>query len=146
MKLIRMVVCGFVLGFLGVGPLFADSYECSFNPSRMQKGLIPKTLRIDRPDSTRHARITDTITEANGIERVWAEIPVENDKKVTIKWELKNFNVPRLALLTGIRQEIVSVTYRASVYTVTRKIILTATPKAYRIATVRVKGRCKVLH
>ena len=106
-------------------------------------------MRIDWPNYLKPARITDSVTEANGLRNVIATIPIDNSKRVTFSWTLPTIPVPHLSRIVGGRfNNPVNVNYRATVFHGSGKVILSASPKvayAYASQSVRAEGHCKVL-
>ena len=148
MKLIRMAVCGLLLCTIGVGPSLADSYLCTFKPNRIEKDLIPATLRIDWPNHLNPAKISDNIGVKNGIKSVHSELPIHTGKRISFKWRLQQINIPNLGLLVGFAaRPRADVIYFANYYPASKKIILRADPLLkYKPTTdfIRAVGRCTI--
>ena len=129
--------------------LWADSYQCTFKPRHVEQGLVPETMQIDWPNYLKPPRITDSVTQANGLRNVTATVPIENSKRVTFVWRLPTIPVPYLSRIVGGRiSRSVKVDYRATVFHGSGKVILSARPLvavAYASEGVRAQGRCKVI-
>jgi len=129
--------------------LWADSYQCTFKTRHVEKGLMPATLRIDWPNYLKPAHITDTITEANGLRNIFAEVPIENAKRVTFSWKLEQIFVPNLSAIVNTRSRgRVNVRYRATVFPKSGKVVLSAAPTVRYVSlssAVRADGHCKVI-
>ena len=136
------------LAFGSVAPAIADSYLCTFKPNRIEKDIIPVTLRIDWPNYLGPAKITDNIGVENGIKSVHSELPVETAKRISFKWRLPQISVPNLGLLTGYASKSrMDVIYSANYYLASKKIILRADPLVPWKPTadfIRGVGRCTV--
>lgn len=149
MRLCRaLIVAGVVFTAAPVAAL-AESYQCNLKVSKTKSTILPKTLRIDWPNYLGPARITDTISKANGLKRVFAHAPIETKAKVQFNWKLNDIYVPNLSLLTGaIAPNRVNVTYRATVYPSKGRVVITADPQViytYSAFLIRAQGRCKVI-
>lgn len=130
-------------GLVGLAATFAveasaKTYTCQIS-QRSERSWVPRELIIEHDEATGAVSVWDTIIQRFYGEPIAGRLDVQNNKRVTFKWELDDFG----AKGTDDLQFTTSFNFVATIRAGSNTVIVTAKPLGFR-NSFRGSGSCTV--
>ncbi len=88
------LTCAMAIG-LFAGSVHAETYTCTIKPDAHDRGWISKTIVVNVNGTTGEILVNDILIQDAYDKPIPAELVINTDKRLTIKWDVKGLETER---------------------------------------------------